>query len=105
MILWTTQCLNSCFLNWQICCYSYSRKLGNIRSKIIQFWRTAVYTHVATTPSSHQIDFRKAIQKNNRKIFRNMPYPRKCLIKYYFIVYLVTNYIQVLLGSNIYDIL
>src|ERR671912_705278 len=105
MILGSPQCLNCCFLNWKICCYPYSSKLGDIGSKIIQFWRTAIYAHVATTPSSHQVDFGEAIQKNNRKIFGNTSNPRKCLIKHYFIVYLITNYIQVMLGSNIYDIL
>src|SRR5688500_3926278 len=106
MVLGSTQCLNSCFLNWQICCYSYSCKLGNVNSKIIKFWRTAIYTHIATSPTSHQIYFGEAVQQNNRKIFRDPSYTRKIVIKYYFVIYLITNYIQILmLCCNIYNIL
>src|SRR5215208_8058651 len=99
MVLWPTQCLNCCFLNWQICCYSYSRKFGNIISKIIKFWRTAIYTHIATTPSSHQIYFGEAIQQDYREILGNPSDSRKIIIKYYFVIYLITNYIQILMLS------
>src|SRR5688572_6606112 len=106
MVLGSMQRLNSRFLNWQICCYSYPCKLGNVNSKIIKFWRAAIYTHIATAPSSHQIYFGKAVQQDNREIFRDPSDSRKIVIKYYFVIYLITNYIQILmLSCNIYNIL
>jgi hypothetical protein len=62
--------------------------------------------NITTSPSSHQIYFGEAIQQDKRKVFRDASDSRKIVIKYYFVIYLITNYIQIImLSCNIYNIL